>query len=59
MLRVRRFLCALSQGMKHGFIIMNQNPKDNPWKGDTHPLLPRKKVQVGTLCQRTYADIVL
>jgi hypothetical protein len=29
--------------MKPGFIIMNQNPKDNPWNGNTHPLLPRKK----------------
>jgi hypothetical protein len=30
--------------MKHGFIIMNQNPKDNQWNDDTRPLLPRKSL---------------
>jgi hypothetical protein len=44
--------------MKSGFIIIDHNPKANPRNGDTHPLPPRK-VQVGTLCQKTYADIVL
>jgi hypothetical protein len=40
--------------MKPG-LIMNQNPKDNPWNGNTHPLLPKKKkIQVGTLCEKTY-----
>jgi hypothetical protein len=42
MLRVNSSLCGLLQGMKPGFIIMKQNPKDNPWNGDTDPLPPRK-----------------
>jgi hypothetical protein len=42
MLRVKSFLRALSQGMKPWYIIINQNPKYNPWNGNTHPLLSRK-----------------
>jgi hypothetical protein len=41
MLRVKSFLCALSWEMEPGLIIMNQNPKDNPWNGDTSS--PAKK----------------
>jgi hypothetical protein len=53
-----KLLARIVMGMKPRFVIMNQNPRDNPWNDDTHPLLPRK-IQVGTLCQKCYADIVL
>jgi hypothetical protein len=42
MLKVKSFLRALSRGMKPGFNIMNQNPKDNPWNGDSSSLVKRK-----------------
>jgi hypothetical protein len=42
--------------MKPGFIIMNQNPKDNPWYGDTHPLLPRKS-SAGKLMLTLFLDM--
>jgi hypothetical protein len=58
MSNVKSFLRASSREMKPGVIIMNQNPKDNPLNGDICPLLPRK-VQVGTIFRKTYADIVL
>jgi hypothetical protein len=58
MLRVKIFMHILSRGMKPGFTITNQNPKDNPWNGDTHPLLPRI-IQIGAPYQKTYAGIVL
>jgi hypothetical protein len=51
------FLARIVTGIKPGFIIMNQNPKGNSLNVDTHPFLQRK-VQVGTLCQKTYAYIV-
>jgi hypothetical protein len=57
MLRVKSFLYALSWGMKPGFIIMKQIPNDNSYNGDI--LSCQDKVQVGTLCWKTYADIVL
>jgi hypothetical protein len=57
MLRVKNFLRALLQGMKPGFIVMNQKPK--PIHGmATHILSCQENVQVSTLCRETYADIV-
>jgi hypothetical protein len=39
MLMVKSFLCALLREMKPGITIMNQNPKDNSWDGDTLALV--------------------
>jgi hypothetical protein len=44
--------------MKPGFIIMNQNPK-TILRMATHILSCQEKVQVSTLCRKTYADSVL
>jgi hypothetical protein len=53
-----QFLAHTVTGVKPGFTIMNQNPNDNSWNGDTSSPA-KKKFQVDSLCRKTYAYIVL